>query len=209
MKQLCKIVLMSLAVFFAVLIVVITTPYVQSMILPQSNFDFAIRIVLEHEGGLTNSPHDSGGLTSYGISLKYIKDEHIDINGDGKVDKNDILQLTQTEADNLYLNDWFRRYHYDKIKDKFVATKVFDFAVNAGAGRAAKIAKQALNSIHGKFFQVNGELDDRSIALINATEPAVMMDALRSEEAKFYRDIVKRNRSLAPFERGWLKRASW
>lgn len=209
MKQFRNIILAVLAVFLAITIVVISTPYVQSMILPQSNFDFAIKTVMMHEGGLTDSPHDNGGITNWGISLRFIKDEHICENGDCKGDANEIIHLTQTEADQIYYSDWWKKFHYDKIKDKFVATKIMDFSINAGSSRAHRIAKQALNNIHGKFFVVNGELDDRSIALINATEPAVMMDALRAEEAKFYRDIVKRNPSLRPFEKGWLARSRW
>ena len=209
MKHFRSIILLATCAIGLATLVILTSSNAQSMIHQQSNFDFAIHVVMQHEGGLTNSKGDPGGETNWGISLRFIKDEHICENGDCKGDANEVIHLTQTEADQIYYFNWWKKFHYDKIKDKFVATKIMDFSINAGSSRAHRIAKQALNSIHGKFFVVNGELDDRSIALINATEPAVMMDALRAEEAKFYRDIVKRNPSLRPFEKGWLKRSQW
>ena len=42
----------------------------------KTTFDEIIEIVLEHEGGYVNDPHDRGGETKYGIS----KRAHNDVN---------------------------------------------------------------------------------------------------------------------------------
>jgi hypothetical protein len=35
------------------------------------------------------------------------------------------------------------------------------------------------------------------------------MDAIRIEQAKFYRALVKKTPAYKVFEKGWLKRAAW
>jgi lysozyme family protein len=172
-------------------------------------FNYAMSVVLIHEGGLSDDKNDPGGITRYGISLRYIKSQHIDIDGDGDSNRDDIIKLTQSDADRIYLIDWWSRYGYEKINDIHVATKLMDASVNMGASRAHKLAKQALNAIHHQLIPINGTLDSRTIALINTTEPSVMMDALRAQEERFYRDIVRRNPHLRCFLTGWIKRSSW
>lgn len=174
-----------------------------------NNFPYAIKVVLEHEGGLTNDKHDPGGLTNYGISLRFLKDEHIDINGDGKIDANDIIHLTQTKADDIYFKDFWKKYHYDEIIDKNIATKVFDGAVNMGASRENKLLKKAINLIIYEPIAVDGTLDEETIGIINNIETAVLHDALRKTESDFYKSIVDKNHALIGFEKGWLLRAAW
>ena len=173
-----------------------------------SNFDYAMKTVLRHEGGPSNDKADPGGITNYGVSLRFLKDEHIDVNGDGKIDSNDVIHLTQTEADAIYLNKWWLAYHYNEIQDRNVATKVLDFSVNSGACRAHKLVKSSLNHILIKQIKVNCNLDEKDIDALNHIDEPVIMAELRIEEAEFYRDIVKRNSHLSVFLKGWLKRAA-
>ncbi len=190
----------------------VTTPYVESMtgkIKQESNFDYAMRIVKEHEGGLSDNKNDPGGITNYGISLRYIKAENIDIDGDGDSDRDDIIRLTQTKADKIYLKNWWIKYHYDRIKNKAVSTKIMDLSINAGSFRAHVLAKKALNSIYPIKISINGVLDEYAIKLINNTESFVMMDSMRNQEELFYRAIVKKNKNMQPFLKGWLNRAKW
>ena len=172
-------------------------------------FEKAVQIVLQHEGGLTNDKDDAGGTTKYGISLRYIKQTHLDINGDGVIDANDIIHLTQSEADMIYLHRWWLVYHYDEINDVNVATKLFDASVNMGASRAHKLVKMSLNHLYKKQIKVNANLDEATVKLINGIEPCLMLDEMRMEEEEFYKEIVARNPSQRKFLSGWLKRASW
>ena len=197
-------------VSLAVIFVITTTPAISSNFgFNDSNFRYAMKVVLQHEGGLTNDKADPGGITNYGISLRYIKDEHIDINHDGKVDPNDIIHLTQTEADQLYMQNWWKKYHYYLFKDKTIATKVMDASVNMGACRAHKLLKQALNEILPDKLAITCDLDDHIILLSNTILPLILHDTMKAQEKIFYRDIVKRNPHLHGFLAGWITRANW
>ena len=57
---------------------------------PYQRFEEAIKVILKHEGGYSNDKDDPGGATDYGISLRFLQDHDIDLNGDGKVNEMDI-----------------------------------------------------------------------------------------------------------------------
>ncbi len=175
--------------------------------LPSSNFDYAMQTVLKHEGRLSNDKNDPGGLTAYGISLRFLKFEKIDVDGDGDSDADDIKALTLTKADEIYLRTFWNRNHYDKIKDRYVATKILDGSVNFGASRMHKIIKSSLNEIFIEQIKVNANFDDKTIDMINHIEPVVFLDTVRRKERDFYLEIIKRNNALLGFKRGWLARA--
>lgn len=170
-------------------------------------FDIAMQTVLRHEGGLSHDKNDPGGYTKYGISLRFLKDSKIDPNGDGVEDKEDIIHLTQTEADKIYYVEWYKKYNYGKINDVRIMTKIMDFSINAGASECHKLVKRAVNAIVTPEIKVNGKLDDKTIEIINLIEPAVFHDAFRNEQEEFYEELVKRNPHLRIFLAGWLARA--
>jgi lysozyme family protein len=206
-----KMVFLYLICVTIVIVFVVSTPFVQSMVSQDKNFNYAMSIVLEHEGGLTNSPNDPGGITNWGISLRYIKSIHLDINGDGVEDREDIIELTKTEADKIYLKDWWEKYHYNKIVDKQLAAKIMDSSVNMGASRCHKLIKQAINQLisEDEDIPVNGDLDKETIEIINNIDAPLLHQALRDEEHQFYHDIIIRNPHLVVFKNGWDKRAEW
>ena len=175
----------------------------------QATFEKALKVVLEHEGYLSNDRFDKGGLTKWGISLRFLEDESIDVDGDGEVDREDIMHLTQTEADNIYFKYFWINNHYDRISNEKVAIKIFDIAVNTGSARAHKLLKKALNDVIYGRITVDRHLDDDTMQIVNLVEPVVLLDALRKEQAQFYLDIIKMTPSYAKFKKGWLVRAAW
>ena len=169
-------------------------------------FDIAMQTVLRHEGGLSHDKNDPGGYTKYGISLRFLKDSKIDPNGDGVEDKEDIIHLTQTEADKIYYNKFWIKGHYDKIGDRRVAAHLFDFGVNAGLSQSAKLSKRAINRILTTPIIVDGIMDAKTIQIINHLVPSVFLSAFNAEEEDFYLGIVKRHPQLKCFLKGWLNR---
>lgn len=187
---------------------IVTTPSVASMQPPKpdSKFNVAMQTVLRHEGKFSDDTHDPGGATSWGISLRYLREEKLCENGDCLGDKNEIINLTQTEADSIYYKNWYLRNRYNQIESQTILTKILDFSINAGASQCHKLVKRAINRIMGRNIPVNGEMDTATIKMINSIEPSVLYSAFISEEEQFYRDIVKRNPELKRFLRGWLTR---
>lgn len=171
-------------------------------------FKIAMQTVYKHEGHLSNDSDDPGGITNYGISLRYLRASHIDINNDGKIDKNDIIKLTMTEADSIYFKQWYLQYHYNLLTNQKILTKILDLSVNVGACEAHKLIKRAINlSLITSNILINCELEDNYLRLINTISPTIMDLNLISQQEKFYQTIVKNNPALHVFLKGWLARA--
>lgn len=174
-----------------------------------SQFEQAIPIILLHEGGFVNHPSDPGGATNFGVSLRYLKDAGLDIDGDGDIDSDDIRKLNAESASVIYRKYWWDKYGYERIHDQYVATKVFDMAVNMGAKQAHILLQRACNEVTGnENLTVDGILGAQSLAVINSIEPQRLIWALRNHMANFYRTLARNKPQLAPFLRGWLNRAA-
>ena len=209
MKKFRTAIFTSILIFCLSALIIITSNSADSMnlnIIKQSNFDYAIKNTLRHEGGLSDNKNDSGSWTRYGISLRFLKQSHIDPNGDGVENSEDIIHLTLTEADNIYYNQFWLKGHYDKIDNINVAAHLFDFGVNAGLSQSSKLAKRSINRILNQPISVDGVLDNKTIQIINHLVPSIFLSSLKAEEEDFYLEIVKRHPQLKCFLKGWLNR---
>ncbi len=167
-----------------------------------SDFEPALAVVLEHEGGFTAGLHDPGGPTKYGISLRYLRALGADIDGDGDIDAADIKAMTAAQAADFYRVTFWDPGGFETLRDQQVATKVFDTAVNVGPRRADRLAFQACGIPVG---------DTRwpPYDAINAMDPTAFLKAVGCAQAAFYRALAAEKPSLQEFLAGWMARASW
>lgn len=159
-----------------------------------SDFKVAILTVLKHEGGFVNNPHDPGGATKFGISQRYLQIQ-------GYEDKN-IQQLSQEEAIQIYQTDWWDKHNYGAITHQIIATKLFDLAVNMGSKQSHICLQRAIHAATGNALQEDGVLGEITLTTVNETNTEILLAALKSEAAGFYRSL-----NNSTFEKGWLTRA--
>ena len=104
----------------------------------KANFDTALKALLKHEGGYVNHPSDPGGMTNLGVTRR-VWEEWIGRTASEK----EMRALTPAQVGPLY-----RRKYWDKVQADHLPTgvdlAVFDFAVNSGPGRAAKLLQKVL-----------------------------------------------------------------
>lgn len=105
-----------------------------------SNFDNCLNIILKHEGGFVNHPKDPGGMTNLGVTKSVYESwvQH-------EVDEDTMRGLTAEDVGPIY-----KYWYWDKVKADELPSgldlAVFDFAVNAGPGRAAKLLQRAVGA---------------------------------------------------------------
>lgn len=173
-----------------------------------ANFNFAIKVILRHEGGLVDNPADPGGVTNYGICFRLIKTEGIDIDRDGDVDADDIRNITREQASAIFKERFWDANNYGSIGDDVLATKIFDVCVNTGPKQAHVIVQRALCAL-GRQVTVDGALGPKSWAAIHACDPKKLTQAICEAQAAFYIALASKRPQLSQFLKGWLKRASW
>jgi lysozyme family protein len=154
------------------------------------DFNKAIKFVLANEGGFSNDPNDPGCATKFGISQRSYLDW-------------DIPNLTEEDAIEIYRQDFWQPYQ--DFEDR-LATKVFDLAVNMGHKRAVQILQLALQCLGAKLKD-DGILGPVTKQAVDGANIDLLLVALKSEAAGFYRNLAATKTSQQKFLKGWLRRA--
>lgn len=126
-----------------------------------TNFDAAMRFVLKHEGGLSEDPRDTGGITKHGISIKFAGSIHFDLDGDGKTTAADIRALDTGHAKAIYREHFWDRLYCDLLPGG-IDLLVVDGAINQGVNRMARLLQRSLGLVD------DGVLGPKSRAAIGA-----------------------------------------
>ena len=152
-----------------------------------SSYDAALARVLAHEGGYGNHPSDPGGPTNFGITLadyrRYVKPD---------ATAADIKAMTRDAATTIYRARYWNALACDDLPAG-VDYAVFDYGVNSGVARAAKVLRRKL------------ELpDNAAIALVlraaGAADPAKLIAAICDERMAFLQGV--RQGLVPPCRRG-------
>ena len=122
-----------------------------------ANFDEAIQIILDNEGGYVNDPDDAGGETYMGISRKaHPKSkiwQHVDkLTAKYKTNKTITKYLKQNkeltqEIKALYKSDYWAPLKLNVEKSQRLANQIFDSAVNRGVSATLASLKRVKNEM--------------------------------------------------------------
>lgn len=173
-----------------------------------SNFQDAVNITLKNEGGRSNDEVDPGGSTDYGISLRFLQENNIDINHDGLINGKDIDSLTEQEAISIYKSQFWDKLNIGAIKNEVLADKVFDLSVNMGGYQAIMLLQEALNLQLRIQIKTDGTIGPMTISAINNVNIPQLLIAYKKLAANFYQNLVAKKPALQKFLAGWLKRCN-
>lgn len=145
--------------------------------------------LMKYEGVYSDDPDDAGGETKYGISQK----AYPNIN---------IKELRLEDAKLIYLRDYYVPMKISYIVDDELAWQVFDFGVNAGAGRSVKM----LQNLVGAF--PDGSIGKKTLAKIDEYYGGYPLWVnFVGERVKYYVYLTIKRPKNKKFKRGWLIRA--
>jgi lysozyme family protein len=177
-----------------------------------STFELAIPVILKHEGGWVNDPHDLGAETNYGWSTLTIKRLGLtasDLGIPGPMFATGYLKpMTEATAVKLYRKYFWDLYGYGRINDQKAATKLFDLSVNCGPKRAHTMAQKAINRLQ-MDVDVDGDLGPQTVGAINSRNPQAFVNELCDVALEYYQAIVKARPQNAKFLNNWTKRSGW
>jgi lysozyme family protein len=166
----------------------------------KENFIASLKHLLKSEGGFTNDPRDPGnklpdgraGSTMLGVTQATWE------NFIGKrVTQEQMKQLRPESVGPIY-----KVKYWDAVKgDELPAGLdylMFDFAVNAGPGRAAKIMQEALG------VTADGVIGRITMKAISEADPHDLIERFSDAKEAYYRSL----KTFETFGKGWLRRVS-
>ena len=155
-------------------------------------YDAALARVLAHEGGYTNHPDDPGGPTNFGITIfdyrKYVKPDAV---------ADDVRAMRLDEAKAIYRAKYWDALRCDDLPAG-VDYAVFDYGVNSGVSRAAKVLQRLLG------VPADGIIGPVTLAAARSCDCEKVIAALCEERLGFLRAL----RTWPVFGKGWGRRVA-
>jgi lysozyme family protein len=157
-----------------------------------SSYDAALARVLAHEGGYTNDPRDPGGPTKFGITIAdYRRYAKPDAGAD------DVRAMTLDGAKAIYRAHYWDALACDALPAG-VDYAVFDYGVNSGIARAAKVLQRILGVAD------DGVIGPDTLAATKDADPQKLIGAVCDERLRFLQSL----RTWPVFGKGWGRRVA-
>lgn len=167
----------------------------------KSNFEIAHEFTKKWEGGLVDHPDDPGGITNYGISIRFLKEQR----PEDDITPTVIRNLTEKEAKSILKNAFWDSQELDKLP-LTVAIAHYDFSVNGGISQATKILQRNLDV---KDDGVIGPITRGAIeSFCKEYAPIVLAHYLCDSRRNFYENLANQKKKFTPFLKGWFNRVN-
>lgn len=176
-------------------------------IMKKSKFEKALDYLFPNEGGFNDHPNDKGGATNFGISLRFLKDHHLDINEDGLINIDDIKDLTKEKSSEIYYKKLWLPSKAQFLQDERLAIKYFDMVVNMYFHQAVLILQRAINQLNHEQIEEDGKIGVKTLNAANYTNSDALLLEIWYQLTNFYKGLAKKDKKNKVFLDGWLNRA--
>jgi lysozyme family protein len=157
-----------------------------------NNWNNAFRLMLVSEGGYVYHQSDPGGRTNLGVTQTTWE------NWIGRQsDEAEMRGLTPEKVEPLYKKKYWDAVRGDELP-MGLDYLMFDFAVNAGAGRAIKTLQTAVG------VTPDGGFGPMTMAAVQAVDPVELIERFSQAKEDFYRSL----NTFSVFGKGWLNRVA-
>ena len=154
------------------------------------NFDKCMTMLLAHEGGFVDHVADTGGMTNLGVTKRTYDEYHgCDIDEEG------MRNLKPVDVEPIYKRNYWERCRCSDLPSG-VDWAVFDLAVNAGTGRAAKLLQRAVGA------KEDGVIGPITLMKVDSEDHTNIINRMAVYREQHYRALS----NFDVFGRGWLRR---
>jgi uncharacterized protein (TIGR02594 family) len=157
------------------------------------NWESCLKNLLQHEGMNDDDPQDPGGRTSRGIT-QFEYDNYRDRHGQPRRDV--------WTADDAEVRDIYRTKYWDVLQCDHLPAgvdyAVFDYGVNSGVSRAAKVLQQIIGAA------IDGEIGVETIGRAKSLPSDSIIRAMSSERLGFLKQV----KTWPRFGKGWSRRVA-
>ncbi len=168
--------------------------------MPTRRFPDALAVVLAREGGYVNAPDDPGGETNHGVTARV----YARWRKRGGLPARSVRLIQPAEIAAIYDAEYWDPVRGDELLrlDFGVALVVFDFAVNAGVGRATRLLQRTVG------VPEDGAFGPATLRALEAATPDAFVAGYSRGREGFYERLATRRPPLRKFLRGWLNRVA-
>lgn len=156
----------------------------------RGNLARCMDIVFAKEGGYVDHPHDNGGPTNWGVTIKTLRAWRQE-----PVTKEDVKNLTRAEAEKIYAAWYAQPVRFDDLP-LGVDLIAFDASVNSGPSRSAKWIQQAVG------VKADGMIGLITLDAISKADPVELINRACMLRMEF----LKRHEDWPHFGKGWTNR---
>ena len=155
-----------------------------------ANYQKCLETILHHEGGYVNHPKDPGGETNLGVTKRVYEEW-----GGTK----DMKDLTVEDVAPIYEKNYWGKVKGDDLPSGLDLC-VFDFAVNAGPGRAAKYLQTMIGTV------ADGGIGPNTLRALDSYVDANGVEHAIKEYQKARQGYYESLSTFETFGRGWTRR---
>jgi lysozyme family protein len=156
------------------------------------NWQTSFELILQSEGGYVHHASDPGGRTNLGVTQATWENWV-----GGESDEAEMRGLTPEKVKPLY-----KEWYWDAVRGDELPMGLdylmFDFAVNAGAGKAIKTLQTAVG------VTPDGGFGPITMAAVQTVDPVELVERFSQAKEDFYRSLT----TFATFGKGWLNRVA-
>lgn len=164
-----------------------------------ANWNNAFALLIKSEGGFSDDPRDNGnrlpdgrkGCTNLGVTQTTWESWV-----GRKSDEKEMRALTPEKVKPLYKRKFWDACRCDDLPNG-LDYLVFDFAVNAGVGRSAKILQACLG------VTVDGAIGPKTITAACSRDSKDLIAAFSKAKEDYYKNLKN-----PTYEKGWLNRVA-
>lgn len=160
-----------------------------------ARFDDCLAVILANEGGVSNNPIDTGGLTNMGVT-QAVYDTYRAQQG---LPPQPVTFVTGAEATAIYLKSYWTPARCPSLPVP-VDLCVFDTAVNSGAYRASRLLQQCVGVAQ------DGATGPKTLAAVAQIDPVTLAADYCNARAAFVQGIIAANPAQRIFLNGWINR---
>jgi lysozyme family protein len=150
--------------------------------------------VIRREGGYVDHPHDRGGPTNFGITMRTLAAWR------GRpVTRDEVRDLTEAEARAIYQRQYLSRPGFDQIADPLLRGLLVDYGVHSGPMRAISDLQRAA------CVTVDGVIGPQTLAAVAAVGAEPIRRAVLRARGEYLARLLS-DPSQRVFAAGWMRR---
>ncbi|MBK1725689.1 glycoside hydrolase family 108 protein [Halorhodospira neutriphila] len=151
--------------------------------------------IIEREGGFVHDPDDRGGATRYGVTRETLSEYRGE-----PASVEDVRQLTEAEARQIYRKWYVEGPGYDAVEDGALRALLVDSAVQHGPSRATRWLQRAAGA------KADGVFGPQTAEAVSSRPADQLYAGVLRRRAEAYGQLITEDPSQARFAHGWMRR---